>query len=47
VRKYHIYIAIWTAVLGKELRCVREPTNSRERYAIAVIQGSLLFSRYK
>jgi len=44
VRGYHIYtyIAIWTAALGEELECVREVTNSRDRYAVAVIKGGVI-----
>ena len=34
---YHIYKDVWDAVIGKELRCEREPdANRRDRYAVTV-----------
>ena len=36
VRGYHVYQRIWTAAVGEALHCEREPTNSRDRYAVAV-----------
>ena len=36
VRGYHVYQRIWTAAVGEVLHCEREPTNSRDRYAMAV-----------
>ena len=33
---YHVYQRIWTAAVGEVLHCEREPTNSRDRYAVAV-----------
>ena len=36
VRGYHVYQRIWTAAVGEVLHCEREPTNSRDRYAVAV-----------
>ena len=33
---YHICHEIWEAVLGETLPCDREPTNERDRYAVAV-----------
>ena len=36
VRGYHVYQRIWTAAVGEVLHCEREPTNSRNRYAVAV-----------
>ena len=42
VRGYHVYQRIWTAVVGEVLHCEREPTNSRDRYAVAVKKNSLL-----
>ena len=32
----HVYQRIWTAAVGEVLHCEREPTNSRDRYAVAV-----------
>ena len=34
VRGYHVYQRIWTAAVGEVLHCEREPTNSRDRYAV-------------
>lgn len=39
VRGYHVYQAIWTAAIGEELVCEREPTNAVDRYAVAVIKS--------
>ena len=36
VRGYHVYQRIWTAAVGEVLHCEQEPTNSRDRYAVAV-----------
>ena len=36
VRGYHVYQRIWTAAVGEVLHCEREPTNSRDRYTVAV-----------
>ena len=36
VRGYHVYQRIWTAAVGEVLHCERVPTNSRDRYAVAV-----------
>ena len=36
IRGYHIYGTEWTAVLGEELLCEREPSNVVDRYAVAV-----------
>ena len=36
VRGYHIYKDIWPAVIGEVLACEREPSNSQDRYAVAV-----------
>ena len=33
---YHVYQRIWTAAVGEVLHCEREPTNSQDRYAVAV-----------
>lgn len=42
VRGYHIYSHIWAAVLGETLVCDREPTNSKDRYAVAVKQAGII-----
>ena len=36
VRGYHIYQDVWDAAIGEILTCEREPSNSQDRYAIAV-----------
>ena len=36
IRGYHIYQEVWTAPVGKELVCEREPHNSHDHYAVAV-----------
>ena len=36
IRGYHVYRHIWSAAVGEVLSCEREPTNSRDRYAVAV-----------
>ena len=41
VRGYHVYQRIWTAAVGEVLHCEREPTNSRDRYAVAVKKDKL------
>ena len=34
----HVYKEIWTPVIGKDLMCEREPSNSVDPYAVAVIK---------
>ncbi len=36
VRGYHVYESIWTAVVGEEFPCVREPGNTFDPLAVAV-----------
>ena len=36
VHGYHVYQRIWTAAVGEVLHCEREPTKSRDKYAVAV-----------
>ena len=38
IRGYHLYQAIWTAVVGECLVCQRKPLNSSDRYAVAVLK---------
>ncbi len=33
-----MYKDIWTAAIGEELVCRREPTNSKDRYAVSVMK---------
>ena len=36
VRGYHVYEAVWRAVVGETLACERGPRNEHDRYAVAV-----------
>ncbi len=38
IRGYHIYKNKWRPVNGEELKCVREPLNVIDRYAVAVMK---------
>ena len=42
VRGYHVYQSVWTAVIGEELFCDREPTNTSDRYAVAIMKGGVI-----
>ena len=44
VRGYHVYQRIWTAAVGEVLHCEREPTNSRDRYAVVKKYSCVKFS---
>ena len=37
---YHVYNDIWMAILGEELECAREVGNTKDRYAVSILQGS-------
>ena len=37
-----MYQAIWVAAVGEELECDREPTNTSDRYAVAVLKGGVV-----
>ena len=37
VRGYHAYMNIWEPLLGKCLKCVKEPTNEADKHAVAVV----------
>ena len=39
---HHNYQRIWTPELGEYLVCEREPTNVNNRYAVAVVKGSII-----
>ena len=39
---YHVYRDIWTAVVGEELPCAREPTNTKDRYAVGVLKDDTI-----
>ena len=38
VRGYHAYMNIWGPLLGKCLKCVKEPTNEVDKHAVAVVR---------
>ena len=42
VRGYHVYQNIWDADLGEQLSCWREPTNSRDPFAVVVVQSHVI-----
>lgn len=43
VRGYHVYQNIWDADVGdQQLSCRREPTNSRDPFAVAVVQSDVI-----
>ena len=44
IRGYHLYQAIWIAVVGECLVCQREPLNSSDRYAVAVMKDDVIVS---
>ena len=57
VMGYHYYKSIWVPVVGERLQCQREPANSYDRWAVAVLHNgavaghvpreiSKVFSRY-
>ena len=41
IRGYHVYDTMWTAILGEELLCEREPGNVMDRYAVAAKKPAL------
>lgn len=42
VQGYHVYRAIWDAVIGEDLVCERETTNEHDRYAVAVVKDGVI-----
>ena len=42
IRGYHVYQTTWYPKLGDVLCLEREPTNCKDRYAVAVINGSIV-----
>lgn len=42
IRGYHVYQQIWSAAVGEVLSCCREPTNLRDRYAVAVEKDDII-----
>ena len=39
IRGHHIYKSIWTPILKEQLDCVREESNPKDRYAVAVLKN--------
>ena len=44
VRGYHAYKDIWYAKIDSELPCSLEPDNRKDRYAVAVMNGTNVVS---
>ena len=44
VRGYHVYKGIWTAAMGEQIGCIREPLNVMDRYAVALKKDGALIS---
>ena len=36
VRGYHVYESVWNAIVGENLPCVAEPSNTADQYAVTV-----------
>ena len=44
VRGYHVYKDVWSAALGEQLSCQREPTNTRYPFTVAVVRSLVTVS---
>lgn len=42
VRGYHVYHTVWSAVIGETLECIREPSNVKDRYAVAILKDDVI-----
>ena len=42
IRGYHCYQPIWTAAVGEQFPCIREPFNVMDRYAVAVKKDGIV-----
>ena len=42
VRGYHVYKDIWEASIGEELICVRETSNPKDPFAVAVVKNEMI-----
>ena len=42
VRGYHVYQSVWLAVVGEQLACAREPTNTSDVHAVAVLKSGTI-----
>ena len=39
---YHVYKDIWEASIGEELICVRETSNAKDPFAVAVVKNEVI-----
>ena len=46
VRGYHVYKDVWSAALGEQLSCQREPTNTSDPFAVAVVRSLVTVGQY-
>ena len=42
IRGYHVYRDIWSAIIDEELACKREPFNTSDPFAVAVVKGETM-----
>ena len=42
IHGYHVYEEIWESTIGKELDCRQEPSNTVDRYAVAVMKSRIV-----
>ena len=42
VRGYHVYKDVWDASVGEDLKCQRELSNPKDRYAIVVLRDGTI-----
>lgn len=42
IRGYHVYKDTWQANIGDELECVRQPGNSKDRFAVATLRNNTI-----
>ena len=47
VRGYYVYKTIWAAAVREVLICRREPTNSADRYAVAVLKEETIIGHLR
>ena len=42
IRGYHVYKDTWEANIGDKLDCVRQPGNSKDRFAVATLRNNTI-----
>ena len=42
IRGFHVYNTVWNPVIGEELICRQEPSNTMDPYAVLVIEDSII-----